>query len=64
MTNTEKLEVCPECFGQTILFKGKGKDTQYKVCSKWPGPGHKTEVEINQIISRVRRQLNPSGRFA
>lgn len=55
---------CQECLGTTIMFSGKGKDTQYKICSHWQEPGHVTEDEIKQRIYSVRMAINPSGRFA
>lgn len=64
MDETEVVEKCPECFGLTIQFTGKGKNMQYRVCSKWQEPGHKTETEVNQIIHQVRTAVNPSGRLA
>ena len=55
---------CPECFGLTVQFWGKGKDMQYRICPRYKEPGHKTEAEINQVIHQVRMSVNPSGRFA
>ena len=57
-------EPCQECMGMTIIFKGKGLDIQYKVCPYWKEPGHKSEGEIEQEISNLRRNVRPSGRFA
>jgi len=61
---SEEQERCPECFGKTVMFKGKGLDMQYMICSHWKEPGHKSEDEINAEIARVRSQVRPSGRFA
>ena len=55
---------CPECGGRTIELRGKGVDTQYKICSLWKEPGHRPEEEVKRILARVRRELRPSGRFA
>ena len=57
-------EKCPECGGRTVEFSGHGLDTQYKICSRWKEPGHKTEEEVKRILANVRKQLRPSGRFA
>jgi len=54
---------CPECFGKTVLYKGKGLDSVYYICSRYREAGHKTDAEINAEITRLRKLLNPSGRF-
>lgn len=56
--------VCPECFGQTIIFRGKGLESQYKLCSKWKQPGHLTEAAIKEKYEQMGRIICPSGRFA
>ncbi len=58
------MEICSECQGRTIDFKGKRLDMQYRICSQWQKPGHKTEEEIKQEIARERRAACPSGRTA
>ena len=63
-TDIENTEKCPECFGLTVQFTGKGKNMQYRICSKWQEPGHKTQTEIEDLIHRVRMWENPSGRLA
>ncbi len=40
---SESKAVCPECFGKTILLRGKGLDSEYYVCSRWKEAGHLTE---------------------
>ena len=60
----DEKEPCSECMGATIIFRGQKNNTEYKICSQWEKPGHKSEDEIRQIITRVRRAANPSGRFA
>ena len=55
---------CPECFGQTILLMGKGKNMSYRICSRYQESGHKTQDEIERILHQVRMSVNPSGRFA
>lgn len=58
------VEKCLECGGETVLFSGKGLNTQYKICTQYKEVGHKSETEINEILSNIRRQIRPSGRFA
>ncbi len=66
MANQEERELiaCPECFGKTILFYGKGKNTQYRICSRWRESGHLTEKEVKERLHQVKMTINPSGRFA
>jgi len=54
---------CPECFGRTVMWRGKKLDLQYQVCSRWQEAGHMSQNEIQETIQRVRRLENPSGRF-
>jgi hypothetical protein len=47
------------------MFKGKGLDREYKVCSQWEKPGHLTLEEIRAKISQdARLSAPPSGRWA
>ena len=55
---------CQECQGLTVNYTGDGLNTQYRVCSQWQKPRHKTEAEIKYEIANHRRALRPSGRFA
>lgn len=55
---------CPECRGQTVFFRGSGKDAQYRLCSHWTKPGHKDDLQIKAEIEKVKLQENPSGRMA
>jgi hypothetical protein len=56
---------CPECFGKTVIFRGKSKwDFEYSICSRWQEPGHHTEEQIKTTISNARKAINPSGRWA
>ena len=56
---------CPECFGQTIMFMDAGKNSQFKLCSRYKEPGHKTEAEIQQEYqAHMRFNMPRSGRFA
>lgn len=56
---------CPECYDfGTIMMRGIGRDTQFKVCPFWREPGHLEEHEIRAALERIRRALNPSGRTA
>ena len=64
MSTDDSTILCSECHGETVSFKGRGLDMQYKICSRWKEPGHKSEDEVKQEISSLRRQIRPSGRFA
>ncbi len=55
---------CSECGNQTIMFWGKGKNMQYRICPRYKEEGHKTEEEIERILYQIRMQINPSGRLA
>ena len=55
---------CLECHGVTIMFHGKGLNSQYRVCGRWQEPGHLTEEEINRKLHDFRLSIRPSGRFA
>ena len=55
---------CEECQGLTVNYSGHGLDTQYRICSQWQTPGHKTGDEIKQEIAKLQRIIRPSGRFA
>ena len=57
-------DLCPECYGKTVMFGGNGMDTQYKICPRYKEAGHKTEAEITTEIQRVQRLIRPSGRWA
>ena len=63
-TEDDRVNTCQECHGVTIMFEGKGLDMQYKIRPYWKEPGHKSEGEIEQEISNLRRNIRPSGRFA
>lgn len=61
---SEELK-CPECGGATVMFRGKGLDREYKVCSQWEQPGHLTLEEIRAKIGQdARLSAPPSGRWA
>ena len=64
MTQNVKTDVCPDCQGLTIQYRGKGKDSDYRVCPRWQEPRHLTETEITDSLQSFRRAVNPSGRFA
>jgi len=57
-------DICPECNGETVMFIGKGFNTLYNICSRYKETGHKSEEEIQKILSDARRIIRPSGRFA
>ncbi len=57
-------QICPECFGATIVFKGKALESMYMICPRWKEPGHLSEGEIEDKLRRVRQFENPSGRCA
>lgn len=50
-------DVCLECGGKTVMFKGRGLYLQYKVCSKWEERGHLTRREILDEIKERRREV-------
>lgn len=61
----DMASVCTECGGASVEFRGSGKDTQYKVCSRYAEPGHLTKGQISARIRDVRAGNEPSsGRFA
>lgn len=56
---------CEECGGATVEFRFAGKNTQYKLCSRWREPGHLSESEWRGKIQSARlAALPPSGRSA
>jgi len=55
---------CPECGGRTIEFRGHGTSMQYRVCSRYTEPGHKSLEEVRREIVVVRTAVRPNGRFA
>ena len=55
---------CPECGGRTVEFRGRGLDMNYRICSRYTEPGHKSEADIRKAIADVRHAVRPSGRFA
>jgi len=60
----ETDDKCPECQGHTVQFRGSGRDTQYKICTRYREKGHKTDAEIDAAIAAVREANYPaSGRF-
>lgn len=61
MTRDTRAE-CQECGGATVEFRFSGKDTQYKVCSRFAEPGHLTREQISRRISDVRSQYEPTSR--
>ena len=63
MSTNDSTITCLECHGKTVLFKGRGLDMRYKICSRWKEPGHKSEDKVKQEITDLRRQIRPSGRF-
>lgn len=60
----DRAPICSECTGTTIMLRGSGLDTQFKVCSRRKEPGHLTEDEIRERLASIRQRLNPSGRTA
>lgn len=55
---------CKDCGGLTIELRGRGLDTEYRLCPLWREPGHKTEDEVRKELSAARQSLNPGGRYA
>lgn len=56
---------CTECGGRGVEFRGKGLDTQHRICSRYKEPGHPSEENIRARIREVIGQnWPPSGRFA
>jgi len=58
------MSQCPECHGRTLEFRRTGKDTEYKVCSRFLQPGHLSQGEIQAKIRQIMRGVFPSGRQA
>lgn len=57
------LTVCPECEGRGVDFKGSGRDTQYRYCSKINEPGHvPSPAEATARVQRVVGSLRGNGR--
>lgn len=57
-------QTCPECEGRTIEFRGTGLNAQYRLCSRYKEPGHKTEEQCRAELAETRQAIRPSGRFA
>ena len=56
---------CPECNGNTVEFRGRGLDMQYRICSRCMEPGHKSSKDVESLIAAQRMLLGPpSRRFA
>lgn len=55
---------CPDCQGRTIEFKGKGLESQYRICPRWTEPGHLTSQEVQARLFRYMQSVRPSGRWA
>jgi hypothetical protein len=53
---------CQECAGDTIQFRGTGKNTEHRICSRYTEPGHKTIDEVKAELRRVRAQYYPASR--
>ena len=62
--DAEASPACPECAGRTITFRGKGLETEWKICPRCQEPGHKTLAECQAEIRKLQRDIRPSGRFA
>ena len=54
---------CPECNGETIEFRGSGKASEYKVCSRWKELGHHTEDEVKAKLKVWKDAAWPPGRY-
>lgn len=57
-------EKCHECGGSTVMFRGKGLNLEYKVCSLWQKPGHLSREEIRAKVAQVIQIELPEGRWA
>lgn len=59
---------CEKCNSETVQFKGKGRNLQYRICEDWDKPGHHTRDEVARRIQERRNQelriAFPSGRQA
>jgi len=57
-------KICTVCQNKTILFRGKGLDTEYYICPHYKEAGHLTEKEINQKLIDMKKLLLHGGRWA
>lgn len=58
------MSACPECDGRTVEFRGRGTETQYRICPRWREPGHLSREEIAERIAVEAMAEHPTGRTA
>ena len=65
---TNVASPCSECDGETVQFRGAGRELQYRICSRVEQAGHLNQEQIAQLITARRkaeaRSAFPSGRWA
>lgn len=61
----ESEQKCPECGGDTIVFRGVGREGEYWICPRREEPGHLGEEEVlAAYAAEVRRRSGGKRRFA
>lgn len=57
------VAACTECNGETIQFRGKGKNLEHRLCTRWKEPGHLTEEQVHVRLREEADRAWPPGAF-